>query len=346
MSSWTDPIIHPITGARTPAYLNGVIVPMYTPATPEGSLDEQGIRNYTDWLIENGSISTLFPRSGLGQMYEFDLEKVRSVIDIVTDQAGGRIPVMPGCGGAYDGGRDPVDNPQRYYDESIELSNHAAERGCITVVLVMPYALHGRDMDRSQVEEVTFDYYRTVAQSISLPVLIYQPPVSRRRYRIGSNLVARLIDEVPQIVGMKYSTADLGRIMRVAQKIDGRDWVLISGNEAVFMQAFTAGACGIVGQGCTNNPEVLLAVYERLMSGDYAGALSAAMDVLRGIRATGRYSPAIGGLAYLTRKGVDVPTYSLKGGKDIPASDLDRIEVKLDEIRGKYLAEPWWETHS
>ncbi len=39
---------------------------MYTPATSDGGLDEGGIRTYTDWLIETETITTLFPRSGLG----------------------------------------------------------------------------------------------------------------------------------------------------------------------------------------------------------------------------------------------------------------------------------------
>ena len=68
MDAWTTPVTQPFSGQQIPAFLHGVITPMFTPCDADGSLDEAGIRSYTDYLIGMGSITTLFPRCGLGKM--------------------------------------------------------------------------------------------------------------------------------------------------------------------------------------------------------------------------------------------------------------------------------------
>ena len=346
MPNWTEPVTHPITGQRAPAYLHGVIVPMYTPATADGELDEGGIRAYTDWLIETGALSALFPRSGLGQMYEFRFEQVRQIIDIVTDQAAGRLPVTPGCAGIYESD-DGVEDTERHIRETIDLINYADDRGCTATFLTIPVGLirrpEIRELDFSDQEDVVVAFYEKVSRGTSLPIIVYQPPVYRRRYGLHGSAVGRLV-EIPRIVGIKYSTDRLTVFNEIALALDGRDFAILAGNEAVFMQAFTLGACGVIGQGCTNSPEVLRAVYERMMSSDLHGAYRAALDTVRAVRVTDGFSAAIAGLAYLKRKVVAVEPVSFGRRQDIPADALDRIVRELDELRGKYDHDRWWES--
>ena len=348
MPNWTEPVIHPITGQRAPAYLHGVVVPMYTPATVDGELDEGGIRAYTDWLIETGAISALFPRSGLGQMYEFRVDQVRQIIDIVADHAAGRLPVTPGCAGEYHAEREGVEDPDLHIRQTIELVNHADQRGCTAAFLPTPYGLTRRPgieqgRDSTERNDIVVDFYETISRETSLPVVVYQPPTGRRSYRLPGEAVARLV-EIPRIVGMKYTTDRMSVFNDIALAVDGRDFAVLAGNEAAFMQAFTLGACGVIGQGCTNSPEVLRAVYERMMSSDLDGAYRAALDTVRGVRATDDFWPAIAGLAYLKRKGVAVEPWSFRGGNDISEDALDRIAHDLDALRDRYDDDRWWET--
>ena len=347
MPNWTEPVIHPITGQRAPAYLHGVIVPMYTPATADGELDEGGIRAYTDWLIETGAISALFPRSGLGQMYEFRVDQVRRMIDIVTDQAAGRLPVTPGCAGEFHAERTGVEDPDLHIRQTIELVNHAQERGCIAAFLPTPYGLtrrpgieQGRDL--SERNDIVVEFYETISRETSLPIVVYQPPTGRRSYRLPGEAISRLV-EIPSIVGMKYTTDRVGVFNEVAMAIEGRDFGFLAGNEAAFMQAFTLGACGVIGQGGTNSPEVLRAVYERMMSSDLDGAYRAALDTVRSVEATDGFSPAIAGLAYLKHKGIAVEPWSFNGGENIPAEALASIVHDLDALRDRYDDNRWWE---
>lgn len=341
MSDQNTYVVHPVTGQHTPAFLNGVVTPMYTPATTRGELDEDGIRSYTDWLIGTGAVTTLFPRSGLGNMYRFSMKQAHDIIDIVSSQADGRIPVMPGCGGMYDG-EHRVRDARKYLAESIELCSHAEERGCVAAVVVMPHAILPQDRDYDRQENITLKYYADLTAAIAIPVLAYQPPMGFRRYRPRTEFVHRLISDVPGVIGLKYSTGDLRSFTHISSVISSSGFALIAGDETVFMPAFAVGVAGVIGQGATNNPEVLRAVYERMMSSDYPGAWAASQDVLRGIGATRNYSPAHAGLAYLGRKGVAVGPVTLDGPRTIESAELERIEGELDGVREKYMDNRWW----
>ena len=337
MPDWTAPVVHPITGNKSPVFLHGVIVPMYTPCNPDHTLDEQGIRAYTDALIDTGAITTLFPRSGLGRMYSFEFDEITRAIDIVTDQAAGRLPVMPGCGGVYRGRRDRPD-PALYTRQSIELCQHAQAKGAIAVVLVVPYPV----MNGPSPEDAAFDYYRTVASEIDLPVVVYQPPVSRRQHHVSESLLSRLLT-VPQVIGMKYTTDRMGVWTELATVIEESDFALIAGDERAFAPAFMLGATGVIGQGASNNPEILRAVYERLMSGDFPGASRAARDAGRAIDITDGIDPVVAGLSYLAYKGKSIQPYTKTETQPIGPARLERFVREMDALRRPYADGPWWE---
>ena len=248
---------------------------------------------------------------------------------------------MPGCGGMFDG-ENRVRDAGKYLAESIALCRHAEERGCVAAVVVMPHAILPQERDYDRQESVAIKYYADLTAEVSIPVLAYQPPMGFRRFRPRSDFVRRLIEDVPGVIGLKYSTSDLSTFTRMSAGVSGSEFALIAGDETVFMPAFAVGVAGVIGQGATNNPEVLRAVYERMMSSDYPGAWIASQDVLRGIRATRDHSPANAGLAYLSRKGVAVRPVTLDGARSISPVDLDRIEAELDSVREKYLDNQWW----
>ncbi len=68
---------------------------MLTPFDAEGRINESVLRDMVDFCIEAG-ISGLFPVSSSGEFVHLSLEENCRLMDIVVDQARGRLPVTPG----------------------------------------------------------------------------------------------------------------------------------------------------------------------------------------------------------------------------------------------------------
>lgn len=349
MNDWTKPVRQPYTGREIPAFLHGVITPMFTPCTPEHTLDEKGIRSYTDYLINMGSITTLFPRCGLGKMYQFTYDDVKNMIDWVIEAADGRAPVMPGTTGIWNKDKDRTakPDPADFTREAIELSQYAQQKGATAVVQVMPEAVTPKD--GVSLEDTIFTYFKTVAAEIDLPIIIYRPPGLSMDYEITPPLLNRMLNEIPNLAGMKYSTQEIVTIMRLAMAIpEGNNFGIISGDELAFLFTMPLGAVGVIGQGCNTNPEILRAVYDRMMAKDVEGATEAAKDSVRAVDVCNtigggpqkdeyNVDAPLSGLMYAARKGAGVQPFTLGDSKDISKARMDDYERDMDALRKPYL---------
>jgi 4-hydroxy-tetrahydrodipicolinate synthase len=345
MADWTKLVKIPMGERTVPAFLHGVITPMFTPCDENNKLDEAAIRAYTDYLIDMGSITTLFPRCGLGKMFDFQYDDIKMITDIIIDQAGDRIAVMPGTSGEYHRAPSAKPDAAAYIRESIELSQYAQKKGATACVLTAPEALVLAD--GVSAEDTIVDYFKTVCAEVDLPVIIYRFPGLDMTYEITPNILSRLL-EIPNIAGMKYSTDHIATILRLTMRIpEDHHFGFISGDEIAYYQVIAMGGTGVIGQGCNTNPEVLRAVYDRIVEGDFLGAWKAQEDGLRCIEAntapqqiTGpgyRADVPVAGLMYAARKGVNVKAFTLEAMDPIPEEHIDHLEKELDAIRKPYL---------
>ena len=340
MSKWTTPVTQPFSGQQIPAFLHGVITPMFTPCRPDGSLDEAAIRSYTDYLIDMGSITALFPRCGLGRMYAFDYDEVKQIIDIVVDQAADRMPVMPGTSGVYDGNPAHRPDPDVFIRQGIELSQHAQKCGAAAVVLVLPAAL--APVEGVPLEDTICEYFAAIGAEIDLPIVMYQAPGLPEEYLMTPSLLQRLLT-LPNVAGMKYSSGEMVRMARLAMAAEGTNFAFIAGDEIGYLFAITLGASGVIGQGCNTNPEILRAVYDRMWEKDIVGAREALYDSYRAIEVAEGTDCVISGLLYAARKGAHVQGYTKRHGSPYGGSGgsvseerMDRYEREMDALRAKY----------
>ena len=340
-------IRHKLTGQEVPAFLAGVITPVFTPCGPGGAIDWQGFRDFIIWLRNHPSVTALFVRSGLGRMYTYTIGDTKQAIDIATEALDGRKPVMFGTFGEYfrDGFPSGVDllhhrtignnrpDPGQYLDQTLELTEYARSHGAAAGVLVVPSALLPKP--GMSLEDTIFDYYETVSKSVNLPLFIYNTPGLPEQYNTTPHMAAR-VSRLKNVIGMKLSTVDMQWMTEIAMAVRRTDFVLIAGSECTFYHALLSGACGVIGQGCDVNPEILRAVFDRFMASDLAGALEAQCDVLRALHLFEGLDAARSGLAYLRRKGLNVQGYGRFGEPPVPESEIERIERDLDPLIAKY----------
>ena len=89
-----------------------------------GKVDEDALRALVEWHIENGS-SGLVPVGTTGESPTLSHDEHKRVVEIVVEQAKGRVPVIAGAG-------------SNNTIEAIDLAVHAEKAGADAVLVVTP----------------------------------------------------------------------------------------------------------------------------------------------------------------------------------------------------------------
>jgi 4-hydroxy-tetrahydrodipicolinate synthase len=79
------------------ARLTGTGTAIVTPFKNNGAVDEAALRKLVDWQIKSG-VEFIVPCGSTGEAITMTRGERRRIIEIVLEQANGRIPVIPGTG--------------------------------------------------------------------------------------------------------------------------------------------------------------------------------------------------------------------------------------------------------
>lgn len=218
---------------------SGVISAMLTP-WKEGAPDTAVLKSIVDFQIDGG-LTALFPVSSVGEAGYMTLDQKCRVIETVTAQAAGRVPVWAGI---------PATTPQ----ESIELAACARRAGAAGVVL-MPASFYHYEPERHLV------YFRQIADAAELPLCLYNIPFFADP--LSAEMVAELAAH-PNIVGIKDSGGEavmLMKMLALCPRADA-DFRVMTGREEFFYAALCAGAAGSVTGTAGVLPEVMRRIYD------------------------------------------------------------------------------------
>ncbi|WP_454720743.1 MULTISPECIES: 4-hydroxy-tetrahydrodipicolinate synthase [Cupriavidus] len=173
--------------------INGSIVAIVTPMQEDGSLDFPALRALIDWHVAEGTDGIVIVGT-TGESPTVTVDEHCELIRVAVEQADKRIPIIAGTGG----------NSTR---EAIELTAFAKRVGADASLQVVPYY-------NKPTQEGMYRHFRTIAESVELPVLLYNVP-GRTVADMQPETILRLA-QVPGIVGVKEAT---GNIDRAAQLI-------------------------------------------------------------------------------------------------------------------------------
>src|SRR6187402_1721952 len=94
--------------------------------------------------------------------------------------------------------------------------------GAFACLSVVPYY-------NKPTQEGMYRHFRTIAESVDLPVLLYNVP-GRTAADLATDTVLRLA-EIPGISGIKDATSDMPRLVELRNRLPaGREFALYSGN--------------------------------------------------------------------------------------------------------------------
>jgi 4-hydroxy-2-oxoglutarate aldolase len=147
---------------------------------------------------------------------------------------------------------------------TVRTARAVAEQGADAVLVRAPSYYRGR-MDPETVRR----HYETVAESIPIPVILYNVP-QFVPVEITPGLLAELGTH-PNVAGIKDSTGDLKILGALLDAAPEDCTVLVGAGSKLYAALEMGGAGGIVAVGCLA-PQLAAQVYEKYRAGDAGGA--------------------------------------------------------------------------
>jgi 4-hydroxy-tetrahydrodipicolinate synthase len=228
--------------------LRGCGTALVTPFTDDGSVDVPALRALVDWQVEEG-VHFLVPCGSTGEAATLSPAEHRRVVEIVVEQARGRVPICAGAGS----------NDTR---RAIALSKEMAAAGATHLLHVTP--MYNKPPQRGIVA-----HFRAIAEAVDLPIVAYNVPG-----RTGSNMEARTTLELAAIPGIVAVKEASGSLSQIGEVLSGRpaNFAVLSGDDAITIEVMTAGGEGVISVVSNATPRAMAELTNRMAAGDVAGA--------------------------------------------------------------------------
>jgi dihydrodipicolinate synthase/N-acetylneuraminate lyase len=232
--------------------IQGILTPHMVPLDSGGGINEPELRRYVDWLIQQG-VHGLYPNGSTGEFVRFNPEERRRIVQIVCDQAAGRVPVLAGAAEA---------NAR----ETIQACEAYCVFGARAVAIVSPFYY------RLSAESV-YAYFREIALNSPIDVTLYNIPMFASPIDVPT---IRRLAELERVVGIKDSSGDLAFMMRMIATIRPfrPEFSFLTGWEAVLVPMLMVGADG--GTHATSGvvPELTRQLYDLARSRQFEPAMT------------------------------------------------------------------------
>ncbi|MFA6078360.1 MAG: 4-hydroxy-tetrahydrodipicolinate synthase [Candidatus Omnitrophota bacterium] len=227
----------------------GSMVALVTPFKG-GKIDEKTLKSLIDFQIKNGT-TAIVPCGTTGESPTLSCEEHERVIELAVKFAAGRVPVIAGTGA-------------NSTDEAIMLTRHAEAAGAAGSLQVSPY--YNRPTQKG-----LYLHFKAIADSVNIPIILYNI-ASRTGVNIEPETFAKLA-AVKNIVGVKEASGSLEQMSRI-KKACPKDFLLISGDDALTLPVMAIGGVGIISVVSNIIPKDVAAMVNAAAKGDMKEAAS------------------------------------------------------------------------
>lgn len=224
----------------------GVIVPMVTPVTATGSLDEDGASRVIEFLLQGG-VDGIFVLGTTGEAPSVPHADRLRFVDLTVKQVDSRALVYAGM------------NDNCLHD-AVEASNEYLRAGVDALVAPLPsyFPIEPPEMLR---------YFSELLDQLEGPMLLYNIPATTHM-SIPIDVLEKLVGH-PQLVGVKDSENNAARLEEIIQKLGGRgDFSIFIGVGVQMARMLLLGADGIVPSVGNLIPDLCQQLFDSARGGD------------------------------------------------------------------------------
>ncbi len=234
---------------------SGVISPIITPFSKDGSIDFNATTRLLDFLSESGATG-VFPLGSTGLFPWLSLSEKKEFISHVVENSG-KLKVIAGVG-----------SPN--VNESVELSLHAKDAGADASVLMPAYYI-------TPSQDWILRQFSDVISKNDMPFFLYNIPQLAGVW-LDLGTISRLKEEFSNVIGAKESSGDMRYFSRlVDMKSNGFD--VFQGQDDLLLASLSIGASGGV-CGLSNFIPAISTIYSLHSKGKHSEALEVQMKIV------------------------------------------------------------------
>jgi dihydrodipicolinate synthase/N-acetylneuraminate lyase len=230
--------------------LRGVICAMVTPMNESADLDLTATAEMIRFLAEY-DVDGVFISGTTGEGPLLSLDERKRLVDCAVEAAQGQIATLfhVGCQNTRD---------------AVKLTRYAVSVGVDAITAITPYFYSLSD------EEIVAHYLAIAEAEPDIPLLLYCFPGNAKN-DITPKVFARICAQAPNVVGIKYSGSDFGRIKDYI-RVGGPSCMVYTGDDRLLLAALRAGGSGPV-SGCAGIcPQLYRNLYDAFLANRSAEA--------------------------------------------------------------------------
>jgi 4-hydroxy-tetrahydrodipicolinate synthase len=222
--------------------LKGVMQAPVTPLKADFSLDLPTLERAADFHVRTGATGITWPYHK-SESLNMTIAERKAGAEAVVKVVAGRVPVA-------------IHVSALAVADSLELARHAQQSGADCVVAITPYFWNPSP-------QAIFDFFVRLGSTIDLPFLAYNSPGYLAGVEITGDLLARLIERLPNLIGVKeasFNSEKFLELSRVALAMKP-EFALIAGVEYL-LPSIPLGGKGSYSSAGAICPNLVLQLYE------------------------------------------------------------------------------------
>jgi len=231
---------------RTP--FTGAGTALITPFTRTGDLDEAAVRRLGRRQADTG-IHFISPCGTTGENPTLTVPERLRIVELLAEEVGGKVPILAGAGG---------------YDtrEVVRLARDLEKAGANGFLSVTPYY-------NKPTQEGLYQHYRAIAESTSLPIVLYNVP-GRTGVNIEVPTLLRLA-AISNIIGVKEASGNMQQMCEICQAVPS-NFLVLCGDDALTLPLMAVGGRGVVSVVSNEMPAEIAQMVEAAERNDFAAA--------------------------------------------------------------------------
>jgi dihydrodipicolinate synthase/N-acetylneuraminate lyase len=266
---------------------HGVMPYLVSPLAADGSVATEVLTRLIDDLIAAG-VHGLSPLGSTGEFAYLNPEQRLAVVQASVAAARGRVPVIPGVASCAIA--DAVAQARAY---------EAAGADGILAIMEAYFPVG---------DEGVYQYFKAIAEAVSLPVVLYTNP-NFQRSDLSLPVIERL-SQLPNIAYLKDASNNTGRLLSIMQRVQGRMQVFAASAHIPAAVMLIGGVGWMAGPACLV-PRQSVRLYELCRGGQWDQAMALQRDLWAINQVFAKYN-----LAACVKGGLQLQGYAV--GEPVP----------------------------
>jgi len=229
--------------------LRGVLPPVITPFDQQGALVRRGMQEQLDFIVDAGA-SGVVAGGTSGEGHTLSDEEFAQSMEDAYEATAGRVPFVAGL----------------IVNSTVQAIRRANMLKHMNVVALQVTPVHYLFKPN---DDATIKHFRDIWEATGLPILIYN--VIPWNY-LGVDLMLRIMEEVPGVVGMKQSSGDLKSLSDLLDRVKEPN-IILSGIDALLYPGFLLGMHGAITALTSAVPGPVVKLEQAVKEGRHADAL-------------------------------------------------------------------------